>query len=140
MDKLYLDASVIIAAILSPNGGSAKLIQLPKLGVIAGITSQTVIEEVEKHSVKIGKTSQEIKQFIKDNAIIVRKRVSKAEAEPYQGLVVEDDVHVLAAARLTRCDYLVTLDKKHLLKEKVRKIVRPLKVVSPKEYLKKLLK
>lgn len=140
MVKIYLDAPVIIAAMLSPTGGSAKLLQFIKLGAIAGITSQTVIAEIEEHAAKIDKTSSEIKQFIQDSKILVRKRISSSEEGPYQGLVEKEDIHVAAGAKLTRCDYLVTLDKKHLLKDEVRKAVKPLKVVNPKEILTDLIK
>lgn len=139
MDKIYLDASVIIAAILSPNGGSAKLIQFIKLGAILGITSQTVVEEIAKHNIKIGKTVPAIRLFIKDNGILVRKEVTKAEAKPYQNMVAEDDLHVIVGAKLTKSDYLITLDKKHLLKKEVRRFARPLKIVNHKQYLKGLV-
>lgn len=139
MVKIYLDASVIIAAMLSPIGGSAKLIQFVKLSAVVGITSQTAVEEIEEHALKIDKTLNEIRQFIKDNKIIVRKKISKTEEIPYQGLVEEEDIHIVAGAKLTKCRFLITLDKKHLLKDQVRKVVRPLKVVSPKEYLEKLV-
>lgn len=124
---------------LSKTGGSAKLIQFVRLGEIAGITSQTAIEEIEEHALKIDKTLTAIRQFIKDNKIIVRKKISKAEEEPYQGLVEEEDMHIVAGAKLTKCDYLITLDKKHLLKDEVKKLVKPLIIVSPKEYLEKLV-
>lgn len=139
MVKIYFDASVIIAAILSPTGGSAKLIQFVELGAVVGITSQTAVEEIEEHALKIDKTLTEIRQFIKDNNIIVRKKISKAEEEPYQSLVEEEDIHIVAGAKLTKCDYLITLDKKHLLKDEIKQLVKPLKVVNPKEYLEKLV-
>ena len=139
MNKLYLDASVLIAAILSPEGGSAKLIQFIKLGIISGISSQTVVEEVEKHSAKIGKKVSEIRLFIKDNGILVREKTTGDEAKPYREMVVEDDLHVIAGAKLTKSDYLVTLDKKHLLKEEVKRLVKPLKIVNPEYYLKGLV-
>lgn len=139
MIKVYFDASVIVAAIISLNGGSAKLIQFVKLGEILGITSQTVVEEVEKHSTRIGKTVAEIRLFIKDSQILVRKKVTKAEAKPYRDLVAEDDLHVITGAKLTKSDYLITLDKKHLLKDEVRKLVKPLKIVNPKDYLQRLI-
>lgn len=43
---VFFDASVIIAALLSPTGGSAMLFKYIKLGIIVGITSQTAIEEI----------------------------------------------------------------------------------------------
>lgn len=135
MIRIYLDASVIIAAMLSPTGGSAKLIQFVRLGAVAGITSQTAIAEIEEHALKIDKTLTEIRQFIQDNKVVVREKISKAEEEPYQGLVDKEDIHIVAGAKLTKCDYLVTLDKKHLLKDEVRKLVKPMKIVNTKEIL-----
>lgn len=139
MVKVYLDASVIIAALLSPTGGSAKLLEFIKLGSIVGISSQNVIDEIEEHSVKIRKSHKEIRKFIQDSFIIVREKIREAELEPLIDLIEEEDVHVAIGARLTKCDYLITLDKKHLLKEEVKKILKPVKVVTPKELLAKLV-
>lgn len=44
--RVYFDASVIIAALLSPTGGSALLFQFIKNGAVTGIVSQTVLEEI----------------------------------------------------------------------------------------------
>ncbi len=140
MIKVYLDASVIIAALLSPTGGSAKLLEFVKLGVVVGVVSQTVIDEVEEHSLKIKKSHKEIRKFIQENSIIVRERIDKLELESFKDSIEEEDIHVAVGARLTKCDYLVTLDKKHLLKAEVKKMLKPLKVVSPKEVLLDLTK
>ena len=89
--------------------------------------------------VKIYLDASDIRLFIKDNKILVRKKITKDEARPYQDIVVEDDLHVIAGAKLTKSDYLITLDKKHLLKEEVRRLVKPLKIVNPEQYLKGLV-
>lgn len=132
MIKVYLDASVIIAALLSSTGGSAKLIEFINLNVIVGIASQTVIDEVEAHSLKIRKSHQEIRQFIQENSIMVMEKIEEIELELFRGLIEETDIHVAVGAKATKCDYLVTLDKKHLLK--------PIKVVAPKEILLDIIK
>jgi len=138
--KIFLDASVIIPALLSPTGGSAKLIKFIKLKAVIGITSQNVIEEVERNSVKIGKNPQEIRQFINDNLILIRNKVTSTETKLYKSIVVEKDVHVVTGARLTKCDFLVTLDQKHLLKQEVVRAAKPLKITTPKELLTELVK
>ncbi|OGE25333.1 hypothetical protein A3C26_00705 [Candidatus Daviesbacteria bacterium RIFCSPHIGHO2_02_FULL_39_12] len=89
--------------------------------------------------VKIYLDASDIRLFIKDNKILVRKKITKDEARPYQDIVAEDDLHVIAGAKLTKSDYLITLDKKHLLKEEVRRLVKPLKIVNPEQYLKGLV-
>lgn len=138
MIKVYLDASVIIAALFSPTGGSAKLLEFVKLGMVVGVASQTVIDEVEEHSLKIKKSHKEIRRFIQEHSIIVRESIDELELESFKNLIEEEDIHVAVGARLTKCDYLVTLDKKHLLQEEVKEMLKPLKVVSPKEILQDL--
>lgn len=135
MTKIFLDASVIIAAMLSPGGGSAKVIKLGQLGSWIQITSLTVIDEVKDHIEKIGKSVMEIDQFIKEHSIVVRKRVTKLEINPFIELVDETDAHLIAGAKLTGADFLITLDKKHLLKEDIRNKFKPLKIVNPEELL-----
>lgn len=135
MIKVYLDASVIIAALLSPTGGSAKLLEFIKLRAVVGVASQTVVDEVEEHSLKIRKSRREIRKFIQENSIMVRERIDELELEPFKNLIEDEDIHVAVGARLTKCDYLVTLDKKHLLRIEVKKLLKPIKVVAPKEIL-----
>lgn len=138
MVRVFFDASVIIAALLSPEGGSAKLSKFSQNKKVAGITSQTVIEEIKKHQTKIKKTQKEIDEFILANKFIVREKIKKSDIKEYQGRVDQDDAHLLAGANLTRCRYLVTLDKKHLLKREVVEGFKPLSILSPKELLKEL--
>ena len=139
--RVFFDASVIIAALLSPNGGSSQLLKYIKFGKITGIVSQTVIEEIieEDKFRKIKKSRREIEQFILDSRLIVRKPISADEIEPYQGLVDIEDAHLIAGANLTRCRHLVTLDKKHLLRPDIQEKFLPLKIVSPGELLEKLI-
>lgn len=139
MIKVYFDASVIISALLSSTGGSAKLIRFVKLGAIVDITSQTILDEIENRSAKINKSIYEIRQFIKNNSLIVRKRITPAENSAYEDKVDINDAHVVAGANLTKCTYLVTLDKKHLLTTDVQKKFLPLRIVSPKELLEELV-
>lgn len=139
--RIFFDASVIIAALLSPNGGSSQLLKYAKLNKIAAITSQTVIEEIleEEKSQKLKKSKKEIEKFLATSPLIVRKPVNPNEIEPYRGLVDIEDAHLIAGANLTRCKYLITLDKKHLLRLDIQKRFLPLKIVSPKELLEELV-
>ncbi len=137
--KIFFDASVIIAAILSPTGGSAKLLSFAKNKGLVAITSQTVIDEVIDHTEKIHKTSKEIFSYVKESRILVRERVTHGEIEKLSGVVDPTDAHLVVGARGSVCQYLVTLDKKHLLRKDVQKMVAPLRIVNPKELLRKLV-
>ena len=139
MNKVYFDASVIIAALLSSTGGSAKLIQFSKIKAITGITSQTIINEIENRSVKLKKSKKEIRQFIKDSSLLVRERITSQENKEYEDVVDKEDAHVVAGAHLTKCEYLVTLDKRDLLRPDIQEKFLPLRIVSPKELLEELV-
>jgi predicted nucleic acid-binding protein len=139
--RVFFDASVIIAAVLSRTGGSALLLRFIKTGRIVGVTSQTVIEEVVEGNkpTKLNTPKEEIELFIAGSGLVVREAITATEIEPYRGLVDAADAHLVAGANLTNCSHLVSLDKKHVLREDVRKRFLPLKIVSPKELLQELL-
>lgn len=138
--RVYFDASIVIAALLSPTGGSAQLFRFIKLGIITGITSQTVVEEVleEDKPRRIKRSMDEIEQFINKSELIVREAITNEELEPYQNQIDREDAHLIAGAKLTKCTYLVTLDKKHLLRPDIQKKFLPLCIVSPKEVLEEI--
>lgn len=137
--RVFIDASVIIAGLLSPKGGSSLLFQYIKQGIIVGVTSQTTIDEVVEHTDKIKKGEKEIAEFIVQHNLVVRKRIEKEAIKPYLDLVDNEDTHLIAGAILTKCDYLVTLDKKHLLRSDIKKKFLPLQIVSPKEVLEEIV-
>src|SRR4051794_27332105 len=117
--RVFFDASIIIAALLSPTGGSALLFQFIKAGVIVGLTSQTVIAEVfgEDKPEKIDKHKVDIEKFISESGLLVREAITTKDIEPYDELIDTKDAHLIAGANLTKCIYLVSLDKKHVLKD-----------------------
>ncbi len=139
--KVYFDASIIIASLLSPTGGSSLLFQYIKLGKIIGITSQTTIDETleEDKPKRIKRSKEEIEQFISHSGLLVRESITLEEITPYQTLVDLEDAHLIAGAKLTKCTHLVTLDKKHLLREDIQKRFLPLRIVSPKELLEEIV-
>lgn len=139
--QVFFDASVIIAALLSPTGGSSLLLQYVKKGKVVGLTSQTVLEEIleEDKPKKIKKERAEIEQFIAQGNLLVREHISSEEIAPYKNMVDIEDAHLIAGANLLSCNYLVTLDKKHLLREDIQKKFLPLKIVSPKQLLEDII-
>ena len=136
MPRIYVDASVLIAALLSSTGASAAILNIIRSKRAVGIISQTVINEVLAHEKKIGKSSKIIQEFLLIHGFLVRRRVTKEDVAPYRGSIDPEDAHLVAAAISTRCDCLVTLDKKHLLNPIIKKRFLPLRILSPKELLK----
>lgn len=133
--RVFFDASVIIAAILSRKGGSALLFEYIKKGRIIGISSQTAIGEILDKEEKLKRTRKELEDFISTSGLVIREIITTEEIEPYKDLVDIDDAHLIAGAILTKCSYLVTLDKKYLLRRGVKERFLPLQIVVPKELL-----
>lgn len=131
--RVYFDASVLIASVLSSTGGSSKLLSFVKENKLIGIISQTVIDEVLEKREKIKKSKVEIEEFIAKSGLLVRKDITVNEVTPYMDKIDLEDAHLIAGALLTKCTHLVSLDKKHVLKEDIKKRFLPLRIVSTKE-------
>lgn len=137
--KVFLDTSCWFAALHSPSGGSAKLINLAfKYSKISIYLTLDVVQEVtEKINEKMSPSAT--KQFltiIQNKNFTITDFVTKEEIELWRRLTSdEDDLHILAGAYITKSDYLVSLDKKHLLTETVKKNF-PIPVLDTKDFFK----
>lgn len=133
--KVFFNASVILAGLSPPQGGSAKLLKLTKKKIIIGSISEIVFEETIRHAEKIGLT----KKSVKNRLLSIFRNISLAPAKPevenFKKIVIDyGDSHILASCRENRADFLVTLDKKHLLILDGK--IKSLKIVSPGQLLK----
>ena len=137
MKRVFFDASVLFSAIYSSYGGSYALVRLALKGEIMGVTTKSIIEELYENMHKIKKASkQRVDIFIQTHKLMVRERMTHKEIEQYIGLVEEKDTHVVVGALLSHCDFLVTLDKKHLDNVETKKLFnKQIHIVSPKELL-----
>ncbi|PIQ71380.1 hypothetical protein COZ40_01510 [Candidatus Roizmanbacteria bacterium CG_4_10_14_3_um_filter_39_13] len=139
--SVFFDASVLFSALYSITGGSFALVKLVKKGSIRGVTSQTVIEELEDNRTKFENLSEkDIDSLVINNNIIVYDSISFDELQPWVGKVEEKDIHVIVGALTTQCVYLVTLDKKHLHNAKTQALCPKIQILSPKELLLQLRK
>ena len=132
---VFFNASVIIAGFISINGGSAKLLGHIKENKIKGIISEIILDEVLRKSEKIGLSPNEVKKKL----FVIFDNIEKAPDEnlvkKFNSIVIDlGDSHVLASSIEAKTDFLVTLDKKHLLI--LTKKIKGLKIVSPKQLIK----
>ncbi|OIP03163.1 putative toxin-antitoxin system toxin component, PIN family [Candidatus Beckwithbacteria bacterium CG2_30_44_31] len=133
---VFFNASVVLAALHSPKGGSAKLIRYCQQKKITGIISEVVLDEIRRNLVKIN-----ITQFRVKRTILSFKHIEPAPAnllvEKYQRLVIDPgDGHILASSEEAKAKYLVSLDKHHILilAPKITKF----KIVNPKQLINKI--
>lgn len=136
MIKVFIDASVLFAAIYSDKGYSFDLLKLVKQNKIIGIVSQTVIEEVERNISKMKSVHlKNIANFVAESRLLVLEKINADNVKPYLSLVHEKDAHVLFGAEIGKCDYLVTFDEKHLNNPQVKNKIHWVKIISPKKLM-----
>ena len=133
---VFLDSSCLVAATLSPSGGSGKIVALAAQGRLALVVSPLIIAEVVRTlSEKFGQG--ELQRFLANLMIPQLYRTpapTEEECESWAEVTDIRDCHVLAAAFNSHCDCLVTLDRKHLLTDVVRARF-PYEVMNPAEFL-----
>lgn len=138
MITVFFDASVLFSGFYSSTGSSRALLELTKRKVIYGLTSMTVIEELEDNIQKFDQ-SINVDSLINEYGILIREKISNDEIKPYKSFIEEKDCHVVAGAVLTESKYLVTLDKKHLDNQIIKEKINDVKIISPRDLLVKIL-
>lgn len=135
MIKVFLDSSVIIAGIHSSTGASHIVLEASHNKIIIAFVSSMVIKEVIRNlKKKFPKaTLRKFIKFLPDSNFNKIGFVDEREVLGFQKLTKEKDIHVLAAAFSAKVDYLVSLDKKHLLSLRDKNL--PFDIVTPKELL-----
>ncbi len=115
MHRIFIDSSVLFAAIYSATGHSADLLRLGITGRMIIVISDDVIEETRRNL----ETSKPEKLSALSKALSVAGfetvAVSKKKVQEAAQHVVAKDAHIIAAAKFAKVDMLVSLDKKHIL-------------------------
>lgn len=135
--KVFFDASVLLSGLYSPSGASGELLRLVKTGDILGYVSDLVIEEVVRNLDKVGLTRPSLELILGSFKIVELGRDLSIE-ESYTILEFVDikDLHIFVACYKVKPDFLVSLDKKHILS--LRNKINFVKILTPGELLIKL--
>ena len=135
MIRAFIDASVLFAASLSPTGASREIIRQAVRGQVTLVASKLVYEEVEKNLAdKAPEALPAFRQFL-DTAPFETVRPTKRQvlqAAQYSAL---KDAPIVAAAKRARVDYLVSLDRRHLVGVPEVAQRSGLRIVLPSEFL-----
>ena len=131
---VFFNASVILAGLSSPQGGSAKLLNFVRENRIKGFISDIILDEVERRAEKIGKT----KEYAQRETLKIFKLILPPPGiktvEIYSKIVNDPgDSHILASTYEAKTNYLVSLDKKHILSLKNK--IKEFNICSPKELI-----
>ena len=132
--QVIFNASVILAGIHSPRGGSGKLLSWVKKKRITGYISEIILDELLRHNQKIGLTQTTLQYEVTKLFPSILSAPSETEVKKFYSVVSDHgDAHLFASCREKKIQYLVSLDKRHILclKDKVKRII----IVSPKELI-----
>lgn len=118
--RVFLDTSVIIAAVLSEQGGARKILQLGEAGAIQLIIGPNVLRECEEVVLRKVPSSLPTLAYLLELARIeVASNPEDDQIEIAKTIVeYEPDAYVLAEAIAAEPDWFITHDKKHFLKIK----------------------
>ena len=103
---------------------------------IHGLISETILDELLKHADKIPmdreQLRREVDQYFRNILPAPKKNVSRYKLS----MIDAGDAHLFATYEEAKCNYLVSLDKHHVLalKEKLKEVV----IVAPGELLTQL--
>lgn len=133
--RLFLDANIFIAGSASPEGGSAIILQACKKGLFQAVTTEVILEEAERNiRKKLDKKSLDrFYKVIEEVGIEIYPPATTAGH--YQKIITPKDAHVLASAIESKCDCLITLDKRHFFTPKILKAKLPLKITMTKDFI-----
>lgn len=130
MKSVFLDSSVLFTATNSPTGGSAKLFTIKKIRLVV---STLVLTETERN-VRKKLQSYHLERFF---ALVGKTQILDQKPDinltrSAKKVIAAKDAVILAEAKQAGVNFLVTLDKKDFLNEKVAKYLKPTIALTPK--------
>ncbi len=116
--KIVLDTNVVIAAAINPFGTSGKILDMVVDGVIRSYTSEPILKEL-----RFKLMSEKVLRYLESRvyALWIYRifRASSALVEPAERFEVSpdpDDDKFFDVVYSTRADFLISLEKRHVLK------------------------
>ncbi len=134
--KVFLDTSVLFAAVWSETGGSRLILKLGEAGVIALWIGPWVLREADAVLARKSEESRGLLALLLDRAGVEVGTEATGETPERARQVIEylPDAQVLAEAMELRVDYLVSLDRKHIVGN-LRAEELPFRIGTPGEFL-----
>ena len=133
--KVFIDTNVLIAGVNSVTGASATLLDLCEAGVLQMVVSRQVLIEADRNfTAKFPQWVGRFRQFMHNLAPLMVEDPTPESIKKAAAIVDRKDAPILAAAKESGVDFLITLDKKHFLSPRAKKGAG-LPVVTPAEFL-----
>ena len=135
--RLFLDTSALFAGIWSAEGGARMLLRLGELGVVQLLLSRQVLSEIEQVVRRKAEHHLPVLAVLIDRcrAEVVLDAPAELVQQCLQWIPHLGDAHILADAWFCQADFLVTLDKAHLLPLQSPENNLPLRIGTPGDCL-----
>ncbi len=138
--RLFLDASVLIAAAGSRSGASSLILTLCRHGSAKAVGSRLILLEAERNiRDKLGEDI--LLRFYQEIAgldLDLVETPTTQEITAQSRIIDPKDAHVLAAALKGGAKALLTLDRKHFLTPRLLRAGLPFLIMTPGDYLRRL--
>jgi len=135
--RVFLDANVYFAGVVSEDGASAFILHLAKRKKIVIFASKLVLREADRNLRK--KTSSPIaksfRRFLRDTKIKVAPAPGEETLQEYESFIHPKDVPVLAFAIESKVDFFITLDKKHFFVPAIISKVKKIRIITPGDFI-----
>lgn len=136
---IFLDASVILSGLVSPTGGSGKVLEAAKRQKLTLFTTPLVVEEVIRHLDKLNILPDKLHRLLSSKTVRLLADPNEKTIEKFRHVCHDpNDAHVLAGAVISGVNILLSLDKKHILAPNVQNALQPMSIRSPKSFWKEL--
>ena len=136
--SLFFDASVLVAGSHSPGGGSALILAVCQAGGFQAYTTSAVLIETQRTLEDFPvRSSDRFHQLLEGILWKLLPVPSEAVIERFARYVDPKDAHVLAAAIEGRSDFLLTLDRRHILAavDGVKQAGLPIVILRPGDFI-----
>ncbi len=134
--RVFLDTSVLFAAVLSPTGGARAIFHLAEAGVLRLIVGPTVLSEADEVVRRKAAASLPVlAQLLEAGRVETTLGPTENQVQSARRYVrYAPDARVLAEAMRAEPDWFVTHDKEHFLREK-QEIKLPFAIGTPGDLL-----
>ncbi len=122
--KVFIGTGVLIAGVASAPGASATVLDLCEAEIAEMVISRQVLIEADRNfSCKLPGLVTQFCRFIQSLAPVMVEDPPIKAVEKAANLIDRKDATIGAAAPEAKIDYLISLDKKHFLKQKVQRSI-----------------
>jgi predicted nucleic acid-binding protein len=132
MKRLFIDSSVLFSAAYSSRGHARDLIIMAAREEVILVVSPLVLEETRRNLEESATETVALFDLLVQTIPFEIIQPTREEVLEAARVVVLKDAPILAAAKTSRVDLLVTLDRKHLLDKPMLVQYLGVKIVTPK--------